>query len=46
VKASERIGLAPASRFMCAPNPLLLLLLLLLLLILLLRMMLPMITVT
>jgi hypothetical protein len=45
VKASERIGLAPALHFTCAPTPLLLLLLLLLL-ILLLRMMLPMITVT
>jgi hypothetical protein len=32
VKASERIGLAPASHFTCAPTALLLLLLLLLLL--------------
>jgi hypothetical protein len=42
VKASERIGLAPASHFTCAPTALLLLLLLILLL----RMILPMITVT
>jgi hypothetical protein len=45
VKASERIGLAPASHFTCAPNPLLLLLMMMMIIVLL-RMMLPMITVT
>jgi hypothetical protein len=46
VKASERIGLAPALHFTCAPTALLLLLLMMMMMIVLLRMMPPMITVT